>query len=312
MRAAIIDMGTNTFNLLVGEKSGEHLTALYQEKIFVKIGKDGISNGMLTDDAIERALTALTQLKKKAERYNVKLVRASATSAIRSAKNASVLLEKIKNDLGIEVTVIDGNREALLIYTGVNTVLGLSKKPVLIVDIGGGSVEFIIANNEEIFWKESYEIGAQRLVDRFHNSDPISTSEQHHLQAYLESVLDGLANQIYLLEPETMIGCAGTFSTIKTIHCLQNGTLELISKPDYPISIPAYLAIHEELLSKNLRERIAIPGMLEERADMIVVASCIVSYLVENYNFKKLRITTAALKDGLLWETLNNANNATK
>lgn len=308
MRAAIIDMGTNTFNLLIGSLTNGNVNILYQEKIFVKIGKDGISNGIITEAAIQRALDALSLLKEKAKRYNVKLIGAAATSAIRSAKNASYLIEKIREDLGINVTVIDGDKEASLIYLGVKTVLGLSNTPVLIVDIGGGSVEFIIANKEEILWKESYEIGAQRLVDRFHNTEPISTSEQHHLQSFLESVLEKLAHQIYQLKPEVLIGCAGTFSTIKAIHCLQKGTLEKISQVDYPMEIPSYLAIHEELLSKNLKERIAIPGMLKERADMIVVASSIVSYLVENYNFKKIRITTAALKNGLLWQTLNNAS----
>jgi len=307
MRAAVIDMGTNTFNLLIGERSNGSVNVLYQEKIFVNIGQGGISNGTITEAAIERALHALQLLIQKAKRYNVKSISATATSAIRSAKNGTYLIEKIKNDFGINVTVIDGDAEASLIYLGVKTVLGLTNTPVLIVDIGGGSVEFIIANNKEVLWKESYEIGAQRLADRFHNSDPISTSEQHHLQAFLESVLLKLVDQIYLLKPEVLIGCAGTFSTIKAIHCLQKGTLEKISQADYPMEIPSYLAIHEELLSKNLKERIAIPGMLKERADMIVVASCIVSYLVENYNFKKIRITTAALKNGLLWETLNNA-----
>ncbi|UZR95807.1 exopolyphosphatase [Chondrinema litorale] len=308
MRLAIIDMGTNTFNLIVGELKDDGLRVVYQNRIFVKIGKDGISKGLITDDAIERMMKTLIELKKEAERFNVIDITATATSAMRSAKNGAELVEKIYNELGITVTTIDGEEEARLIYTGVKTALNLSKTPSLILDIGGGSVEFILADNVDILWKKSFEIGAQRLYDKFHNDDPISVNSISHLNAYLEDVLDEVLEQILVLKPKTIIGCAGTFSTIKTIHCLQEGTLDKISIPDYPMSIGSYLAIHEEIISKNLEERIAIPGMLEERADMIVVASCIVSYLLENFAFDKIRITTAALKDGLLWEKLNEVN----
>ncbi|MBT30113.1 MAG: exopolyphosphatase [Thalassobius sp.] len=305
MRLAIIDMGTNTFNLIVGELQEDSLRVVYQNRIFVKIGKDGISKGLITDDAIERMMKTLIELKKDAARFNVSDITATATSAMRSAKNGQELVEKIYNELGITVTTIDGEEEARLIYTGVKTALNLSKTPSLILDIGGGSVEFILADNVDILWKKSFEIGAQRLYDKFHNDDPISVNSISHLNAYLEDVLDEVSDQVLALKPKTIIGCAGTFSTIKTIHCLQEGTLDKISIPDYPMSIGSYLAIHEEIISKNLEERIAIPGMLEERADMIVVASCIVSYLLENFAFDKIRITTAALKDGLLWEKLN-------
>ncbi len=308
MRAAVIDMGTNTFNLLIGELYENSLRTLYSERVFVKIGKGGISNGKLTEKAILRAKSALEKYSSTISRFNTKEVRVTATSAIRSASNASILLSQVKNELGFEIAVINGKQEAELIYKGVKTAIDLGKHPSLIADIGGGSVEFIIANKDKIFWRDSYEIGAQRLFDRFHNNDPITTNEQHHLQSYLESELEDLSQQIYKHQPQMLIGCAGTFSTIKAIHCLQKGTLDLISKTDYPMEIPAYLAIHEELLSKNLKERKAIPGMLEERADMIVVASCIVSFLLENYAFRGIKITSAALKDGLLWETLNHTD----
>lgn len=306
MRSAVIDMGTNTFNLIVGEIQNNSLRVIHQNRIFVKIGKDGISKGLITDDAIQRTMNTLSILKGEAERFNVDEITATATSAMRSAKNGKELSQLIHIKLGIQVTTIDGEEEARLIYTGVKTALSLSKTPTLILDIGGGSVEFILADQVDILWKKSFEIGAQRLYDKFHNDDPISVNSISHLNAYLEDVLDEVSDQILTLKPKTIIGCAGTFSTIKHIHCLQEGTLELVSVPDYPMSIAAYLAIHEEIISKNLSERIAIPGMLEERADMIVVASCIVSYLLENFAFEKIRITTAALKDGLLWEKLVN------
>ncbi|MDQ4140147.1 MAG: phosphatase, partial [Bacteroidota bacterium] len=172
-RIALIDMGTNTFHLLIAEikPEGEPET-LVKLKESVKLGQDGISLGAIAPDAVERALQTLTNFKVEIDKYDVSEVRAVATSAVRNAANGAKLTAAILKQTGIEVEVISGDREAELIYYGVKLALEIGSERSLIIDIGGGSVEFIICDGDTIFWKQSFEIGAQRLMDKFFINDP--------------------------------------------------------------------------------------------------------------------------------------------
>ncbi|MFA6945692.1 MAG: exopolyphosphatase, partial [Pedobacter sp.] len=109
--------------------------------------------------------------------YHVKQIRAVATSALRTASNGEEFLAKVSSETGIEAEIIGGDREAALIYQGVHGAINMTEEKCLIMDIGGGSVEFIICNKEKIFWKMSYDIGVARLIEHFFNSDPISETD---------------------------------------------------------------------------------------------------------------------------------------
>ena len=158
-RIAIIDLGTNTFNLVIAEKSSKGHTILHQERIAAKMGVGGINHGYITTEGIRRVIQALKEIKLTIENWHVTKVQAFGTSALRSAKNGIELVEKIYSEVGIEVKIITGEEEAELIYQGVRSAVPLGPSKSLIVDIGGGSVEFIIGNESEVFWKQSFEIG---------------------------------------------------------------------------------------------------------------------------------------------------------
>jgi exopolyphosphatase/guanosine-5'-triphosphate,3'-diphosphate pyrophosphatase len=171
---AILDLGTNTFQLLIANIIDNKPVLVFEESIAVKLGEGGIEKGYISEAAFDRGLSALKQFKKSIDQYQVKLVRAAATSALRSASNGAEFLEKIRSETGIIPEIITGEREAELIYQGVRAAINMGDEKCLIIDIGGGSVEFIICNQEEVFWKRSYDIGAARLMEQFHHSDPIS------------------------------------------------------------------------------------------------------------------------------------------
>ena len=170
MRITIIDMGTNTFHLLIADIKNNKLDFIMQKKIAVKIGKGGINNGLILNEAKKRALDCLGMFKKISLEYKVDKIKAVATSAFRSAKNSGELLWEIKKDLGINIDVISGDKEAVLIAKGVRTAMDIGKTPIMIMDIGGGSVEFIIANKTKNLWAKSFEIGGQRLLEKFHKA----------------------------------------------------------------------------------------------------------------------------------------------
>jgi exopolyphosphatase/guanosine-5'-triphosphate,3'-diphosphate pyrophosphatase len=296
---AIIDLGTNTFHLLIAEKGGR---TLHTEKRAVKIGKNGINHGVVPPDGFARALACLKDFKSKILEFNARHVRAFGTSALRNASNASALIDGILQATGIQVEVISGDREAEYIYYGARSAIDLGLEKSLIVDIGGGSVEFIIADKSTIYWKESVEIGAQRLLEKFQKHDPILPNEVQALEAEFERALGPLKIAVEALSPRMLVGSSGTFDTLSEIYCIDHGIDISKEWPATPLTVPYFHKIHKQLLSHNREQRLNIPGMIEMRVDMIVVASCLVEYLIRQFHFSTIKVSSYSLKEGVLAE----------
>ncbi|MFM8739194.1 MAG: exopolyphosphatase [Cytophagales bacterium] len=300
-KIAIIDLGTNTFHLLVAERSTGKFTIVYEEKLPAKIGVGGINQGLITADAIERAISILKSYRQTVDEMGITEVLAFGTSAIRSAKNRDEVVAKIAAATGFFVKVITGDDEASYIYKGVRAAVNLGYQKSLIVDIGGGSVEFIIANESEVFWKQSFEIGGQRLLEQFQQHDPILPDEVVALHLYLAAQLQPLLIALKEHKPETLVGSSGTFDTLSEIHCYRNGIV-FEPKPEIPLTLQAIEEIYEELLVKNRAERLSIPGMIALRVDMIVVACALLDFLLKSHSFEKVRVSSYSLKEGVLQE----------
>ena len=297
---AIIDCGTNTFHLLIIQEQGDVAKELYRDRVAVRIGKGGISDGKIIPEAADRAITTLKDFKKTIDLYDVKEIHAFATSAFRNASNGEDVRDLIMDRTGINIEIISGEREAELIYEGVNAALAIGKEPALIMDIGGGSVEFIIATENDLLWKHSFEIGAQRLLDRFHQKDPIPGFEMLRMTEFLENNLQALFDAMAQHKPQTLIGSSGTFETLSDIYCEEHGIKYNENLTELPLSLAGYLKIHEQLMQASKEERMAIPGMVEMRVDMIVVASYLIKFLLDRYDFHNIRVSTYAMKEGML------------
>lgn len=201
---AIIDLGTNTFHLLVARQTDDRITIIHRERLAVKIGMGGINQKTILPEAIDRAVLAMQSFKNTMEKMEVQEVYAFGTSALRNANNAQAVLDEIKSITGINVEVISGDKEADFIYRGATSALDLGLEKSLILDIGGGSVEFIIGNNKEIFWKESVDIGAQRLLEEFQQHDPIQPDELNRLENYFKTKLSSLFTALQEHNPKNL------------------------------------------------------------------------------------------------------------
>lgn len=300
-RVAIIDLGTNTFHLYVVEIAGGKSNTLYREKIAVKIGKNGISKGKIAPDAKKRAIHTLKIFRTVIDLFEVKHIRGVATSAIRSAKNGPDLIKEIRERTKIEIDIISGNEEAGLIFKGVQAAMKIPDAPQLVVDIGGGSVEFIIGNQQGVLWKQSFEMGAQRLLDKFHQTDPIPAESAEALQKYLAKNLKDLTNAIVLHQPEGVIGCSGTFDTLVEIYLNTRGLERNPEEKIHLLPASAFKSIHQDMVHKNRDERLKIPGMVTMRADMIVVACCLIDFVLDQTQSQSITACSYALKEGLLY-----------
>lgn len=299
-KIAIIDMGTNTFHLLIAAAENGSYTITHRERLAVKIGMGGINQGVITPEGIQRALVAMQSFNNIITREEIKKVYAFGTSALRNARNSDEVVTQIKLVTGIDVNVISGDKEAEFIYMGVKTALGLGEEKSLVIDIGGGSVEFIIGNNDCIFWKKSLEIGAQRLLEKFHKNDPITPTEINALDQYFEKELTILFEALREHNPTVMVGSSGTFDTLSDIFCIQHDIHKSPEEVETPLTIEGFYEIYHDLLKKDRAQRMQTPGMIDMRVDMIVVASCLLRFLLEKHSFHRIRVSTYSLKEGVL------------
>jgi exopolyphosphatase / guanosine-5'-triphosphate,3'-diphosphate pyrophosphatase len=304
MKAAVIDLGTNTFHLLIAEiTDNQPFQVLFDEKRPAKIGQGGISQGIIAEEAFRRGLEMVKDFQLKTQEMGVdgKNIYATGTSAIRNASNGKDFVSEIFGQTGIIVEIIDGDREAELIYRGVRAAMPLGKEPVLIMDIGGGSVEFVIGNDEKIFWKRSFEIGGQRLMDKFMPQDPIPQANVKQLYDFLDGELLSLTNAFHQYSPKKLIGSSGTFDTFAEIYFRQEEPdFQLSRQKVHEIPMADFYFIYQSLLYLNHEERVQIPGMAAFRADMIVVACCLVHFIIRKYDIQQLFTSTYALKEGVL------------
>ncbi|WP_436517438.1 Ppx/GppA phosphatase family protein [Ekhidna sp. To15] len=305
MNVAVIDLGTNTFHLLLARVEGGSHEIFHRERKAVKIGEKGINKGEITPEAWTRAVTTLKEFKDTIDKNQIDEVFATATSAIRNAGNGAKLVEEIKRLTGIEIEVISGTREAELIYFGASKALDFGSERNLIMDIGGGSIEFIIADQDQAYWMQSFEIGGQRLVENFHKSDPITASEIEELHTYFVKELNPLLDACGTHNPTTLIGCSGTFDTLSDIYSTENNISRDEDATELPFGKDAFKGIYKGLIEKNREQRLAIPGMIEMRVDMIVVACVLVDFIVDKLNLKDVRISAFALKEGILYHVLD-------
>ncbi|MFT6054679.1 MAG: exopolyphosphatase/guanosine-5'-triphosphate,3'-diphosphate pyrophosphatase [Candidatus Endobugula sp.] len=303
-RIAIIDLGTNTFHLFIVEISDNKVQTLYKEKIAVKIGKDGISKGRISAAAAKRAIHTLHIFKTVTQQFHVDRIIGVATSAIRSAKNGQQLLDDIKEQTGFKIEMISGEMEAELIFKGVKGAVTFDNTPQLVMDIGGGSVEFIIGNVSEIFWKQSFEIGAQRLLDKFHGVDPIPPAQVEELNLWLAEALNSLLEAIHQHQPKGLIGCSGTFDTLTEIYSKENSLERSPEDLTFQLNVDSFQIIYQGLITKNREERLLIPGMVSMRADMIVVATCLINFVLTHLKTSSITSCAYALKEGILFSLI--------
>ena len=297
MKTAIIDLGTNTFNLLIFEEN----TTLFKTKIAVKLGEGGITKGYIAEAPFQRGFEALKKHLQTIEKYQADRTLAFATSAIRSTRNGVDFVAKVKTELGLHIEVIDGNKEAELIYLGVKQALDLGDSNKLIIDIGGGSTEFIICNKKEIFWKQSFQLGAARLLERFQPQDPVTSTEVKSIEGYLEDALTTLWTALQIFPCDTLVGSSGSFDTLANVIVHQFYDISILKdKTTYDFKLSDYNWLHEYFLKSNLEERLNTPGMISMRADMIVISSIFTNYLLKRQQMLSMKLSTYALKEGVL------------
>ncbi len=302
MRIAVIDLGTNTFNLLIvdSDKNGTY-SILVNEKLPVKLGAGGIGKRIITPEAVERGIAALKEQKKTIDNYHTDHIHAFATSAIRSADNGKEFADRIKKEVGINLEIITGEKEAELIFKGISQSVPLDDEKILVLDIGGGSNELIIGDKNRIYWKKSFNLGIARLLESFEPSDPITHSEITLVESFLESELQSLFSAVREHQPSTMIGASGSFDSFRSmIELSSTEAINQISSSAVSINMKAFNDLHKRLVASTFEERKQMKGLEPMRIEMIVLAAIFTKFTMEKCSIKQLIQSDYALKEGVI------------
>ncbi len=295
---AVIDLGTNTFHLLVVQ-SNEHgkFIEQHRERIFVKLADKGITR--ISDQAYARGLHAMVRFRQLLDEHQVDNIRAIGTAALRTASNGPAFIADVWQKTRIGIQLIDGQEEARLIHLGVNQAVDMEQDNSLIMDVGGGSVEFIIADRMGVKWAESFPIGVAVLFQAFHTNDPITPQEVQAIFRHLDQMLVPLFTALEKHPTTSLIGASGTFDVLENL---------LANKKDRTTSarveIDAFHRLYQHLLPTSLVKRKAMATIPDDRIDMIIVALILIEYIIKKADSQEIIVSAYAMKEGILYEMI--------
>lgn len=308
MRVAVIDLGTNTFNLLIVDvlSAGEY-HSVFNTKIAVKIGEGAMIAGKLLPQPMQRAKDALAKYLEIIEQHKCEKTLAFATSGIRSTSNGAEFVAEVKSELGLEIKTIDGLEEAKLIYEGVDLAIPFGEEPMLIIDIGGGSTEFIIADKIGVLWMKSYQLGISRVLQMLGPNDPVTDSDIQNLNNLFAEKLSELLEKCEEFKVKTLIGSSGSFDSFIEMLWAKQGQPKLansVKREEFDLG--ELKSLHNRLINCDYNSRKAIPGLIEMRVDTIHLASYMVQWVLNKCSLERLLLSSYALKEGVLHRVMEN------
>ena len=312
-RVATIDIGTNSTHLLIAKIEPRLNTFSIElaEKSTTRLGERDPVTGELTPLAMNRAFTTLQRFKDLSESYKVESLIVAATSAVREASNGKIFISEIKNKIGLEVELISGAEEARLIYLGVLSGMQFGNVPHLVLDIGGGSTELILADGSEARALTSTKIGAVRLQREFIKKDPISFQNESFLRSFIkgsmESAIDKVSRRIVVGEKPVLVATSGTAMAIGSL--ISNKDNQPQSKlQGYKISKKKLDQIVNQLIKMTPSERCQLSSLSERRSEIIVPGALILQTIMNMVNVDEIVLSERALREGLVvdWMCRNN------
>jgi len=312
---AAIDIGTNSIHLAIGRiREGGALEILDREKAAVSLGAGAMRRNRLRAETIDAAVLTLERFRKIAEASRVFDIAALATSAVRESANAEVFLDAAKTRAGVSIEVVSGEEEARLIALAVHRVLPPRTAPILVLDLGGGSLELAVVSPEgEILRVESIPIGVRRLTERFLRHDPPRRREVAALRAFVKRETKGLKKKIGLPAAGSTYGTSGTFAALAALASRKKGPLEKKREPaasiGRPLGPPPVPADHLEQIADQLAgtSRAALVrdlGLDPDRSETIVAGALVVDTLFKKLGLPSFRPSGESLREGILVDRL--------
>ena len=308
-RFGFIDIGTNTILGLIAElKNDGSFDVLDDLAEITRLGEGVQRTGRISPEGVERSLKVLRCYLERFESLNVEAIMAVGTSALRDARNSAEVRGRFKEQLGFDVRVISGDEEAAYSFLAVQRGLPLNRRELLVVDVGGGSTEFIRGSEAGVSQAVSINIGSVRLTEQFLHSDPVQTEECEKMRLAIERELALLPRQ-WLKDSSilTLVGIAGTFTTLSAVekklaryaHGEVHGSRLTLGE------VRRQVALYQ---GKTIAERKAIDGLEPKRADVILAGATLIERTMTVFHLQQAIVSDQGVRYGLLHECLKDSN----
>jgi exopolyphosphatase/guanosine-5'-triphosphate,3'-diphosphate pyrophosphatase len=302
-RRAVIDIGTNSVKLLVADVAGADVRPLLEDSKQTRLGRGFYETHQLQPEAIAKTAEAVARFAEAARGLGAQSIRVIATSAARDAKNSRDLTEAVERASGLKVEIISGEQEADWAYQGVTSDPALAQHPLLLLDVGGGSTEFILGHGEHKDFRHSFALGSVRLLEKFPVSDPPAPAELPTVRAWLKRFLQAevrpkIRAELYYegkFDRVRLVGTGGTTSILARME-LQAESFDRERIETVRLSLQRLSEWVERLWSLPLAERRQITGLPPKRADVILTGVAIYEAVMAEFGFTELRVSTRGLR----------------
>jgi exopolyphosphatase/guanosine-5'-triphosphate,3'-diphosphate pyrophosphatase len=303
-RLAAIDVGTNTIRLTVAEiESDGTYRILDEEREMVRLGEHLDRTGRLSEEAIERALAAIGKMKAIADGFEVREIRAIATSAVREAANGRAFCREVLRRHKVRIDVISGEEEAQLAFGSASRHFNLEGRSTAVVDIGGGSLEVILATGVVIDQVHSLPLGAVRVTERLVRSDPLKEKHWKLMRKEIDRSIRSIGKPLH--RAEIMVGSGGTFTALAHMAKWQregrHGSVQ-----GYVLTPAEVIHLLDQLREAPLEVRQQIPGLSPDRADIIVAGATVISRLVKRLGTQQILVNESGIREGLLLSMISD------
>lgn len=299
-KLAVIDLGSNTFHLLIVQKKSSYpgFSTVLRKREYVYLAHGGVSR--IDDAAFKRGIICLDKFSILLTKYHVNKIFCFGTAALRNAENSKDFIGQVKHLYDLEIELIDGIREAELIYKGV----GLSNLPqnenILTVDIGGGSVEFVLSSNGKMRQSWSLDVGISVLRAKFPPNRADLLTRRKWVIEYLRLKSWDILKQVNILNPSILAGASGPFEILESMNGLKSTPKGNI------ITSHSALKLLDTISKTSLDNRAQMKGMPLDRADLSFESACLMTFVLQSVpSIQKIKISPYSLKEGAIREYFN-------
>lgn len=300
MRLAAIDIGTNSLHMIVVRVRGDlSFEVIDREKEMVRLGAGGLDGRALTPEAVHAALQVMSKFRRLADSHGVDEIIAVATSATREATNGSDFLKAIAEKTGIRARVISGTEEARLIHQAAVYGVGITSDAVVVVDIGGGSVEITHGAGSTMDEGRSFKLGVIRLTERFVKTDPLAPRDARRLTRHIDAELGKYLGQIVRRGFDRVIGTSGTIQSLGGVALAEGGSPPG-SLRNRRVTAKQIRRTRKQLVARDLQERLRVPGLEPRRADLAVAGSILLDAIVRKLGASDVTLCDLSLREGLI------------
>ena len=306
MKVGTIDIGTNSMRLLIADYENNKIKNRKKYINTTRIGQGVDKEGYITEEALERNLKALKDFSDKCVQEKCEKVYCMGTSALRDSKNGQYFVDRAKELTNIDVKIICGQEESNLGFMGVlEGTEGNKKDDILVMDIGGGSTEFIVGNEDGIKFSKSENVGALRMTEKFITTDPISDEEFNNMTKFIEDTISSTLEKLKSMHISKLVGIGGAITSLSAI----NQQLEIYSMEKVHNGVVTKKELEkilQNLKNMTLNDKKTIKGLQPKRADIITAGVKILHIVMENLEFEEIMISEYDNLEGLICQNSKN------